>query len=98
MAETSFTFRVDDALKAQFTEAAKADDRPASLLLRDFMRDYVRRSRERVEHDAWFRSAVERGLSEANDPTVETIAHDRVVNETRAIIDRHAAARKHRAG
>jgi hypothetical protein len=46
--ETTFTFRVDEALKAAFTEAARAHDRPGSQLLRDFMRDYV----EKAEHDA----------------------------------------------
>ncbi len=40
--ETTFTFRVDVDLKAAFTQTAKAQDRSASLLLRDYMRDYVR--------------------------------------------------------
>lgn len=40
--ETTFTFRVDADLKAAFTQTAKAQDRSASLLLRDYMRDYVR--------------------------------------------------------
>ena len=41
--ETTFTFRVDEKLKNEFVKAAKASDRPASLLLRDFMRLYVQR-------------------------------------------------------
>ena len=41
--ETHFTFRVDAALKAAFVEAVKTTDRSASLLLRDFMRDYIAR-------------------------------------------------------
>ena len=44
MGEATFTFRVDEALKAEFAQAAKADDRTAAQLLRDFMRDYVRGS------------------------------------------------------
>jgi hypothetical protein len=39
MADTTFTFRVDQELKHAFTEAARANDRPGSQLLRDFMRD-----------------------------------------------------------
>ncbi len=31
MTETTFTFRVDEALKAAFTEAARARDRPGSV-------------------------------------------------------------------
>lgn len=41
--ESSFNFRIDPALKAAFTHAADAADTPAAQLLRDFMRDFVRR-------------------------------------------------------
>ncbi|NHI00693.1 hypothetical protein [Oceanimonas sp. MB9] len=44
MAQTNFTCRVDAELKEAFLRAAKANDRPASVLIRDFMRDYVQRS------------------------------------------------------
>ena len=42
MSETTFTFRVDEALKAEFSTAAKSRDRNAAQLLRDFMRDFIR--------------------------------------------------------
>ncbi len=74
MPETTFTFRVDEALKSAFTDAAKAHDRPGSQLLRDFMREYV----EKAEHDAWFRSEVEQGLRELDDPNVELIPNEQV--------------------
>ncbi len=45
--ETSFNLRVDPTLKAAFTAAAEAEDKPAAQILRDFMRLYVRR-RERA--------------------------------------------------
>ncbi|RJF90169.1 hypothetical protein D3874_24435 [Oleomonas cavernae] len=74
MAETTFTFRVDEALKAEFVEAAKAHDRPASILLRDFMRDYIKQSRDSAEHDRWFRAEVEQGLREAD--RADAVFHD----------------------
>lgn len=40
--ESTFTFRVDTKLKAEFLKAAQATDRPASLLFRDYMRDYIK--------------------------------------------------------
>jgi predicted transcriptional regulator len=83
MPETTFTFRVDRELKKAFTEAARANDRPGSQLLRDFMRDYV----QRAEHDAWFRAEVEQSLKEADDPNVELIPHDEVVRKLKT---RHA--------
>jgi hypothetical protein len=43
----SFNFRVDPALKAAFTAATAAEDKPAGQVLRDFMRAYVERRRER---------------------------------------------------
>lgn len=66
MSESTFTFRVDEALKAEFSQAAKAKDRTGAQLLRDFMRDFVRQQQEAVEHDAWFRHQVQVGLDSAN--------------------------------
>lgn len=67
MTEATFTFRVDEALKAEFTQAAKAKDRTAAQLLRDFMRDFVQRQNEAAEYDAWFRREVQMALDEADD-------------------------------
>ncbi|WP_417522227.1 hypothetical protein [Marinobacter sp.] len=44
MEQTNFTCRVDASLKQAFIRAAKANDRPASVLIRDFMRDYVQQA------------------------------------------------------
>jgi len=64
--ETTFTFRVDEALKTDFTTAAKARDRTGAQLLRDFMREFVQRQQDMAEHDAWFRRQVQRGIDSAN--------------------------------
>jgi predicted transcriptional regulator len=66
MADATFTFRVDDELKARFTEAARAQDRTGAQLLRDYMRDYVRRQQEEPGYDAWFRRQVETARDAAN--------------------------------
>lgn len=66
MSETTFTFRVDEALKSEFTTAAKSRDRTGAQLLRDFMRDFVRQQQETAAHDAWFRQQVQTGLDSAN--------------------------------
>ena len=50
MGEATFTFRVEDALKSAFGEAAKARDQTAAQLLRGFMRDYVKRQQEEAEY------------------------------------------------
>ena len=64
MAETTFTFRVDEDLKRQFAEIAKAKDRTGAQLLRDFMREAIAKQQEEAEYDAWFREQVQRGLDE----------------------------------
>jgi len=80
MTEATFTFRVDEVLKIEFAEAAKARDRSGAQLLRDFMRDFVRQQRDSAEHDAWFRHQVQIGLDAAAagdlipDETVEAEA------------------------
>ncbi|MFN3768795.1 MAG: CopG family ribbon-helix-helix protein [Ectopseudomonas guguanensis] len=66
MSEATFTFRVDDTLKSEFAQAAKARDRTSAQLLRDFMRDFVRQQQEAAEHDAWLRRQVQMGLDAAN--------------------------------
>ena len=65
MGEATFTFRVDEALKSEFSNAAKSRDRNAAQLLRDFMRDFVRQQQEAAKHDAWFRRQVQMGLDSA---------------------------------
>jgi len=66
MSDATFTFRVDDALKHQFTQAAKLRDRSGAQLLRDFMREFVQQQQEVAKHDAWFRHQVQIGLDSAN--------------------------------
>ena len=66
MSETTFTFRVDEALKNEFATAAKSRDRTGAQLLRDFMRDFVQRQQEAADHDTWFRRQVHIGLDSAD--------------------------------
>lgn len=75
MSEATFTFRVDESLKSEFAQAAKAQDRTGAQLLRDFMRDVVRRQQEAADHDAWFRRQVQAGVDSANAGNLEPAAH-----------------------
>lgn len=57
--ETSFNLRIDPALKAAFTAATEAEDKPAAQVVRDFMRAYVRaRERRAFEAEARRQSRV----------------------------------------
>lgn len=72
MTEATLIIRVEGDLKAAFTSAAKAADRTASQLLRDFMRDYVRRQAEQADYDAWLRQKVEAGRAAAQEGRVKS--------------------------
>ena len=87
--EAVFTLKFEAELRDAFMAEAEATHRPASQLVREFMRDFVQRQCEAREHDAWFRLKVQEAL---DDPR-PGIAHDRVMDDTRAVIDRIAAGK-----
>ncbi len=96
MAEGTFTFRVDDQLKADFAEVAANQERTAAQLLRVLMKDAVHRDRELREHDRWFRGEVEHALAEADDPATSRLSHESVHSSwqrQRAVIEQQAAGR-----
>jgi predicted transcriptional regulator len=66
MNQATFTFRVDEGLKDEFSIAAKSRDRTGAQLLRDYMRDFVRQQQEDSAHDAYIRREVQIGLDAAN--------------------------------
>ncbi|MBY5982764.1 CopG family ribbon-helix-helix protein [Halomonas cupida] len=66
MSDATFTFRVDENLKAQFANAAKAHDRTGAQLLRDFMRNYVAQQQEAQDYDAWLIAKVEQSRASAD--------------------------------
>jgi len=76
--EAMFTLKLEPELREQFMAEAEATHRPASQIVREFMRDFVRRQREAREHDAWFRTEVEQGMREADNPKVKRISHEEV--------------------
>ena len=66
MSDATFTFRVKESLKEQFTLAAKGRDRSGAQLLRDFMREFIQEQKSATEQDEWFRQQVQRGVDSAN--------------------------------
>lgn len=74
MAESTFTFRVDDELKLAFAKLAKTQDRTGAQLLRDFMRDAVNRQKAVADHDLWFRREVGQAIREADDARIPRIS------------------------
>ena len=51
--------KLEPELRADFIAEAQAADRPASQIMRELMRDYVRQQREARQYDEFLRKKVE---------------------------------------
>lgn len=56
--EAIFSMKLEPELRAQFMAEAEASHRPASQILRELMRDFVQRQRQKREHDEFLRAKV----------------------------------------
>lgn len=59
--EAVFTMKLESALREGFVAAAKAAHRPASQVLRELMREYIRREEEKQAYDTYLAQKVEKG-------------------------------------
>ncbi len=69
-----FTMKLEPELRAEFVAEAEAAHRPASQVLRELMREFVRRQREAREYDKFLnrkvkaaRSSMRAGRGRSND-------------------------------
>ena len=56
-----FTMKLEPALRADFMAAVAAEDRPASQVMRELMRNYIEQCRQAREYDDYLRRKVEAG-------------------------------------
>ena len=59
--EAVFSMKLEPELRDDFMAEAEAAHRPASQILRELMRDFVRRQREAREYDEFLQRKVEAG-------------------------------------
>ena len=57
--EAVFTMKLESDLRADFMAETEALHRPASQVVRELMRDFVERQREKREHSAFLQKKVE---------------------------------------
>ena len=57
--EAVFTMKLKAELRADFIAEAQAADRPASQILRELMRDFVKQQRQARDYDAFLEKKVE---------------------------------------
>jgi len=57
--EAVFTMKLEPELRAEFMAAVASEDRPASQIVREFMRTYIEERRNSREYDEYLRRKVE---------------------------------------
>lgn len=84
--EAVFTMKLESELRAEFMAEAEAAHRPASQVLRELMREFVQRQRERREYDEFLGRKVEAGrasmradIGHSNEEVEATFAARRAV-------------------
>ncbi|MFT0624632.1 antitoxin of toxin-antitoxin stability system [Ectopseudomonas guguanensis] len=72
--EAVFNLKLEPELREDFIAAAQAAHRPASEVMRDLMRDFIRQQQQAKEHDEFVqrkvaaaRTSIEAGRGRAND-------------------------------
>lgn len=72
--EAVFNLKLEPELREDFIAAAQAAHRPASQVMRDLMRDFIRQQQQAKEHDEFVqrkvaaaRTSIEAGRGRAND-------------------------------
>ncbi|MPW23694.1 antitoxin of toxin-antitoxin stability system [Paraburkholderia sp. CNPSo 3157] len=93
-----FTVKLEPDLRDEFLAEAEATHRPASQLVREFMREFIERQRSAREHDAWFRAQVEQGMREADDQTKPRTPHQEVMDKVEERLKMRIAQAAKRAG
>jgi predicted transcriptional regulator len=81
--EAMFTLKLEPELREQFMAEAAAADRPASQIIREFMRDFIKRQQEARDHDNWFHDEMEQALREASDPATVLITDEDIAEKWR---------------
>ena len=82
-----FTMKLEPDLRAEFMAEAEASYRPASQVVRDFMRAFVQQQRAQREHDAFVqrkveiaRASMQDGLGRSNAEIEATFAARRAAH------------------
>ena len=67
MSEQTVNFSVDSGLLNAFVRIAEKNSCNDTELLKAFMAEYVQQDVRRQQYEAWFRTKVEKGLSEIQE-------------------------------
>jgi predicted transcriptional regulator len=80
MKEAVFTLKLEAALRDAFMAEAEASHRPASQIVREFMREFVTKQQEERDYEAWLDAELEKAVREADDPNTKWYTQEELVN------------------
>jgi predicted transcriptional regulator len=86
--EAVFTMKLEKELRDEFMAAAEASHRPASQIVREMMRDFIKQQQSEADYAAFLQKKVD--LARAQITAGQTLSNDEVEQEFAA---RRAAAR-----
>ncbi len=71
MKEAVFTLKLEAELRDAFMAEAEASHRPASQIVRDFMREFIKTQQDQRDYDVWLDAELEKAVREADDPNTK---------------------------
>ena len=80
MKEAVFTLKLEADLRDAFMAEAEASHRPASQIVREFMREFVTKQQEERDYEAWLDAELEKAVREADDPNTKWYTQEELVN------------------
>lgn len=72
-----FTMKLEQELRDEFMIEARSTHRPASQLVRDFMREFVQHQHQLRDHDTWFKQQVQASI----DDNSLSLPHEQVMDK-----------------
>ena len=77
--ESVFTLKLETELRDAFMSEAEAAHRPASQIVRDFMREFVAKKQEARDYEVWLDAELDKAIAHADDPNTKWYTHDEVL-------------------
>lgn len=81
--EAVFTLKLEADLRDAFMKEAAESHRPASQIVRDFMREFVRKQQEQREYDEWLDADLDRAIKAADDPDTKWYSQEEMQERMR---------------
>jgi len=59
MKESVFTMKLEPELRAEFMAEAEEENRPASQIVREMMRNYIEQKKQSRDYDVWLKRKID---------------------------------------